>query len=93
MGSYSIGEALNLLLERSEWKPKINEIRLREEWETIVGKTIARYTRSIDIRQGRLTIYTDVAQLKHELQMGREQLLQKINEYFKERIITEIIIK
>ena len=42
MGSYSIGEALNLLLERSKWKPKVTELRLREEWEEIVGKTISR---------------------------------------------------
>jgi len=93
MGSYSIGEALNLLLEKSHWKPKVHELRMKEEWETIVGKTISKYTRSISLYNKKLTINTDVAPLKQELLLGKEQLITRINEYFAERVIEEIIIK
>ncbi len=93
MSSYSIGEALNLLLEKSHWKPKVTELRMRDEWELIVGKTIARYTRSISLNGKTLTIYSDVAPLKQELQLGKEQLKDCLNEYFKERIVEDIIIK
>ncbi len=93
MGSYSIGEALNLLLENSHWKPKVNEVRMRDEWEAIVGKTIAKYTRNIYMSGTTLTIYTDVAALKQELMVGREQLIININEYFKENVVTTIMIR
>src|SRR4051812_39635807 len=93
MGSYSIGEALNLLLEKSRWKPKVVELRMRQEWETIVGKTISKYTRSMSLNGKKLTIYTDVAPLKQELLLGREQLITRLNEYFEENIVDEIIIK
>lgn len=93
MGSYSIGEALNLLLERSHWKPKVVAVRMSDEWEAITGKTIAKYTRSINMFNKTLTIYTDVAPLKQELQMGREQLIVRINEYFGEQVVEEIVIK
>jgi predicted nucleic acid-binding Zn ribbon protein len=93
MGSYSIGEALNLMLEKSRWKPKVVELRMRDEWETIVGKTIAKYTRSMALNGKVLTIYTDVAPLKQELLLGREQLVAHINEYFQERVVEEITIK
>ena len=93
MGSYSVGEALNHLLEKSQWKPRINELRMRGEWETIVGKTISKYTRNINLFNKTLTIYTDVAPLKQELQLGKEQLVGCINEYFGERVVDEIIIK
>jgi predicted nucleic acid-binding Zn ribbon protein len=93
MGSYSIGEALNLLLEKSRWKPKVNELRMRQEWETIVGKTISKYTRNLYLSGKILTIYTDVAPLKQELVAGKEQLINRINEYFEERIVEEINIK
>ena len=92
MGSYSVGEALNMLLERSQWKPKVHELRMRDEWEQIVGKTIARYTRNINLSNKKLTIYTDIAPLKHELQLGKEQLVQKINEYFGERVVEDISV-
>lgn len=93
MGSYSIGEALNLLLEQSRWKPKVMELRVKEEWEAIVGKTISKYTRNLSLLGQRLIIYTDVAPLKQELLLGREQLVVRINEYFNEKVVTEIIIK
>lgn len=93
MGSYSIREALNQLLEKSQWKPKINELRMKQEWEAIVGKTISKYTRSILLQGKRLTIYTDVAPLKQELLLGKEQLIANINEYFGEKVVEEVIIK
>jgi predicted nucleic acid-binding Zn ribbon protein len=93
MGSYSIGEALNLLLEKSHWKPKVTELRMKDEWEAIVGKTISKYTRSISLNGKKLTIYSDVAPLKQELLLGRDQLIVRINEYFEDRIVEEIIIK
>lgn len=93
MGSYSIGEALNLLMERSKWKPKVIALRMSEEWEEITGKTIARYTRAVNMHDRKLTIYTDVAALKQELRFGKQQLIDRINEYFEENVVDDIIIK
>jgi len=93
MSSYSIGEALNLLLEKSHWKPKVMELRMRDEWEEIVGKTIAKYTRSISLTNKTLIIYSDVAALKQELMLGKDQLKDRLNEYFKERVVDDILIK
>ena len=56
MGSYSMAEALKQLLEKSHWKPKVTELRMRDEWESIVGKTISRYTRSLALYNKTLTI-------------------------------------
>jgi predicted nucleic acid-binding Zn ribbon protein len=93
MGSYSVGDALKLLLEKSHWKPKVVQLRMTQEWEAIVGKTISKYTRSINMFDKKLTIYTDVAPLKQELLLGKEQLIARINEYFEDKVVEEIIIK
>ena len=93
MGSYSVGDALKLFLEKSHWKPKVTELRMRDEWETIVGKTIAKYTRSISLTNKTLIIYSDVAALKQELMVGKEQLKERLNEYFQERVVDDIIVK
>lgn len=93
MGSYSIGEALNLLLDKSKWKPKVHELRMQQEWEEIVGKTISKYTRNVVLNGEILTIYTDVAALKQELYFGKQQLIVRINEYFSERVVSEIVVK
>lgn len=93
MGQYSIGDAMKLLMEKSGWTPKVTELRMRQEWEEIVGKTISKYTRNMLLQGTKLTIYSDVAALKQELYFGKEQLIARINEYFAETVVTEIIVK
>ena len=93
MGSYSIGDAIKLLMKNSGWQGKVTEVRLREEWETIMGITISRYTRDLHLANGTLIIYTDVAPLKQELLLGKEQLVTRINEYFQERVVNDIVVK
>ncbi|HTM66810.1 MAG TPA: DUF721 domain-containing protein [Flavipsychrobacter sp.] len=93
MGSYSIGEAINLLLDKSKWKHKVTELRMQQEWEEIVGKTISKYTRNVVLSGETLTIYTDVAALKQELYFGKQQLIVRINEYFNERVVGDIVVK
>jgi len=93
MGSYSIGEAISLLLNKSKWKHKVNELRMQQEWEQMVGKTIAKYTRNVVLNGETLTVYTDVAALKQELYFGKQQLVERINEYFGERVVGEIVVK
>jgi len=93
MGTYSIVEALNLLMERSNWKPVIYELRLKEEWPIIVGEMIAKYTRNVILVEKTLIIYTDVAALKQELLYSKEELIKTINNHFKELVINDIQIK
>lgn len=93
MGQYSVGDAIKLLMEKSGWKPKVNELRIREEWEAIAGKTIAKYTRNLHLTGETLTIYSDVAALKQELIFGKEQLIANINQHFGEKVISNIIVK
>lgn len=93
MAQYSIGEALNILLEQRKWKQKVHELRLQQEWEQIVGKTIAKYTRNILLNGDVLTIFTDIAALKQELHYGKQQLITTINEYFNEGVVRDIIVK
>jgi predicted nucleic acid-binding Zn ribbon protein len=93
MGTYSIGEALNLLMERSNWKPVIYELRLKEDWPSIVGEMIAKYTRNVLLVEKTLIIYTDVAALKQELLYSKDELIKTINNHFKELIVNDIQIK
>lgn len=93
MPTYSIGEALSLLMEQSRWKPKMHELRLREEWELIVGRTIARYTRNLSLADKKLIVFTDVAALKQEIMFSKAQLIQSINNHFGETAVVDIVVK
>ena len=93
MAEYSVGDALKRLIAQSGWGDRVNEYRIKEDWEKIVGVTIARYTHNVQLRNKVLVISTDVAPLKQELLLGKESLLQKINLHFGETMVLDLKIR
>ncbi len=93
MGQYSIGEAINRMLEDSRWTPAVNEHRICNEWEQIVGKTVARYTNNISLNGTTLIITTGIAALKQELLFSKPRLIAHINEYLGSNVVSEIMIR
>lgn len=93
MASVLIGDVLREIMKSNNWKSRMDAIRLNTEWENIMGKTIAKYTKSLRLQNGVLTIFTDVAPLKQELYVGRQQVMANINEFFQDTIIKEVVIK
>ncbi len=92
MAEYSIQDALKKMLEQSNWKYQYQVTKLREDWETLMGKTVAKHTNDLQIREGKLYIYTNVAPLKNELNYNKALLVERINQHFGEQFIKEVII-
>lgn len=93
MGEIKIGDAIKQVMEREGWKLRVVEIRIKDEWERIVGPTIARYTSELYYHNYILTIVTQIAPLKQELHYAKNELIAKVNEYFSETVVKELHIK
>ncbi|ASZ12835.1 DUF721 domain-containing protein [Chitinophaga pendula] len=92
-GFTSIGDALNEYINKSRMKPRYMEVRIQENWEKLMGKTIARYTQSIQLIDHKLFISTSVAPLKHELNYSKDKIIKLVNEMLGETVVREVIIK
>lgn len=68
-------------------------MQIEDVWEELMGKTIAKYTDSIQIINKTLFINTTVAPLKNELQFQKATIIQRVNEALGENVITEVVIK
>lgn len=88
----SLGDALKKFLESSRLKSRMQSLTIEEHWEAIMGETIARYTDSIELRNGTLFIRTSVAALKNELVFQKELILQRVNESMGEAAVREVVI-
>ena len=93
MGEYSMGDALKQFLNHSRLKGPMQAFQIEEVWETIMGKTIARYTDKIQIHGNILYINTTVAPLKQELLYQKDKIIQRVNEALGEKVIKEVVIK
>lgn len=93
MAEYSVGDALKRLIAQAGWADKLNEYRVKQDWEQIAGATIARYTEKIQLRDRILYLSTDIAPLKQELLLGKENLIRKINLHFAETVVLDIKVR
>ncbi|MGE5520851.1 MAG: DUF721 domain-containing protein [Candidatus Dadabacteria bacterium] len=93
MGQYSIGDALRQFLNQSRLKGSIQAYQVEEVWETIMGKTVARYTESLKIINKTLFITTKIAPLKQELIYQKEKIKLRVNEALGDKVIEEIVIQ
>jgi len=84
---------LRKFLNNSRLKGSIQALQIGDVWEQIMGKTIARYTDSIQIHGHTLYISTSVAPLRQELLYQKDNIIQRVNEALGEQVIKEVVIK
>jgi hypothetical protein len=93
MSQLHIGDALKAFLDKSRLKNGVRAVQIEEVWEKVMGKTIAKYTDKIEIINHKLFIHSSVGPLKNELQFQKAKIIERVNELFGEKVITEVIIK
>jgi hypothetical protein len=93
MGTYNMGDAIKQFLKSSRLNGDIQALQIEDVWESIMGKTVARYTEKIKIINKTLYITTTVAPLKQELLYQKETIKQRVNEALGSGVVTEIVIQ
>lgn len=80
-------------LNGSRLKGGIQALQIEAIWESLMGRTIARYTEKLQVIGDKLIITTTVAPLKQELLYQKEKIRQRVNEAFGQPLIREVIIQ
>jgi hypothetical protein len=93
MGQYKIGDAIKHFLNQSRLKGSIQALQIEDVWESVMGKTISRYTENIKVIDKTLFITTNVAPLKQELIYQKEKIKLRVNEALGEKVIENIVIQ
>jgi len=93
MSELSLGDAIRAFLKQSKLGKGIQGAQIELAWESIVGKTVAKYTDKIEIKGSTLFIYTTVAPLKNELLFQKEILIKRVNEALGENVVKEMVIR
>lgn len=93
MAELSLQDAMKLFLKQSRLNKGIQAVRIEEVWEQVVGKTIAKYTDSIQITGNTLFISSQVAPLKNELIYQKQAIIDRVNELLGEKVITEVVVR
>lgn len=86
-------EAIEKLLKVYKIESKLDEISLRKEWEELMGMTIAKKTKKLELRKKILIIEIESSVLRHELSFAKEKLKESLNRKLNKRIVDDILFK
>ena len=88
-----LGEVLRDYVRTMNMDRKLKEVDVVQSWETLLGKTIAGYTRNIYLSKQVLYVETSSSVVKNELVMMREEIRLKMNELAGEEMVLKIVFK
>ena len=76
----SISEALVDFLRQTGLEQSVMDVQIEEVWPRVMGETVQRLTRRIEVHDGVLYVYVNSAALKTQLFENRFELIRKLNE-------------
>lgn len=86
----SVADVLQQLLREEGLETPLQQKRLIDSWETVTGRTVARYTTEKFIQNQTLYVKIVNPALRQDLAMMRQQLVKRLNEQVGSFIISDI---
>ena len=88
----TLKEAIDMLLNAYGLTPKLKEVRIISEWETVVGVNVAKLTSDLKIRNHTLFVKCKSAALRNELSYRKTSIMNELNKIVEDNIIKDIVI-
>ena len=88
-GGTSISDALVDFLRESGLEQSVLEVQIEEVWPQVMGETVTRLTRSVEVKDGMLIVHVNSAALKTQLFENRFELVSKLNDAVGAKVIKD----
>lgn len=88
-----LGDVLREYVRSMNMEKKLKELDVVASWESVLGKTIAQYTRNIRLANKILYVEISSSVVKNELVMRRETIKLRLNEEAGEEMVEKIIFR
>jgi hypothetical protein len=88
-----LGDAISQIFKEEKLDEKYSIFVIRNGWEGIVGKTVAKHTTQINYAQGILFVSIDSPIVRNETAYVKETIIEKVNKFVGKRLIKELVLK
>lgn len=85
----NITDAIVDYLRESGLEQSVLEVQMEEVWPSVMGETVAKLTRSVEVKDGMLIVHVNSAALKAQLFENRFELVRKLNEAVGAQVIRD----
>ena len=84
--------AIEEFLDKFHLRDKLNQAKVLQAWEKVVGEMVARNTSQLHIRKKVLYVKVNSAALRNELLFARNKIMNALNKEAGAVVIEEIIL-
>ncbi|HJH61240.1 MAG TPA: DUF721 domain-containing protein [Bacteroidetes bacterium] len=88
-----IGDLIRRFYKDNDKEDFIEEMKMINSWEKVVGKFIASHTLSLHVKDKVLYVRVDADSLRSELMFSKSLLIKNLNKIADKQIITNIVVK
>lgn len=86
----SLGDAIREFLKEYRLEDKLEETRVISSWARVVGKMVAKHTKSLYIKRKVLFVKLDSPAISNELGYSREKIVNLLNQEAGKEVITDV---
>ena len=90
---YTMKDLIQKMLQTYRLEGKMQEVDLRQNWETLMGTMINKHTTKLYINKEKLFIYVDSPVLRQELSYGKTLIIEKVNGFLGEGIVKDVVLR
>ena len=88
-----LSSVIRKILKNPKLSRRLDDIRIIEIWDEIIGKNLQKYVIDSKVYKGKLYVKLKSSTLRNEFTYQKSELILKINNKFGKKIINDIIFK
>ena len=88
-----LSSVIRKILKNPKLSKRLDDIRIIEIWDEIIGKNLQRYVIDSKVYKGKLYIKLKSSTLRNEFTYQKSDLIRQINQRFGKKVIEDIILK
>jgi hypothetical protein len=89
----NISEIISSILKANGLEDKLAETRLIQSWEELLGKSVARLTKGLYIKNRTLFVSLNSSVVRSELSMIKKDIIIRLNEKAGKCVIDDIVLR
>ncbi len=88
--AFSIQDLMGQVLEKNNLSKGMLKLKIKDLWNEQMGRGIASYTQSIELKNNTLFIRLSSSVLREELSYGKSKIIIMLNEALEQEVVKDI---
>lgn len=88
-----ISEVLKMFIETNNLQIGIDRVSIQEAWYNLLGNGIKSYTQEVVLKNSTLYVKLSSAVVREELSMGKQKIIDMLNDEMGKQVITDLILR